>query len=296
MLFLLAALIVIDGLLGSPLAAKNTATVAAWVHYRGLVVLALLLVGNLFCAACPFMLPRTLAKWLGQPTDRWPKPLRNKWLALAGLVGIVYVYELFDLWASPVVDGMADRGLFRGRLCAGSALHPRQLLPVCLPAGHVQLPLQHGQPLARSAHAARQVCRDCVGHECINGSETQQGCQLELYVPTLHSNLDCTFCLDCVKACPHDNVALASRAAGRGTLAPAWPHRLDLAMLAIVAAFVGLVNAFAMTPPVYALEARLAASAEHAERGDRARPRLWDRRGGNTACAGLCRGLAGSQH
>ena len=40
----LAALIVVDGLIGSPLAAKNMATVSAWVHYRGLVVLALLLV------------------------------------------------------------------------------------------------------------------------------------------------------------------------------------------------------------------------------------------------------------
>ena len=62
LLFGLAAAIIVDGLLGSPLAAKNVATVAAWVHYRGLVVLALLLVGNLFCAACPFVLPRKLAK------------------------------------------------------------------------------------------------------------------------------------------------------------------------------------------------------------------------------------------
>lgn len=101
LLFALAAAIIIDGLLGSPLAAKNVATVTAWVHYRGLVVLALLLVGNLFCAACPFVLPRKLAKWLGRPTQRWPKALRNKWLALAGLIGIIYAYELFDLWASP---------------------------------------------------------------------------------------------------------------------------------------------------------------------------------------------------
>ena len=37
-LFAIAAMMVIDGLIGSPLAAKNTATVAAWVHYRGLIV------------------------------------------------------------------------------------------------------------------------------------------------------------------------------------------------------------------------------------------------------------------
>ena len=100
-LFLLAAIMVVDGLLGSPLAAKNTATVAAWVHYRGLIVVALLLAGNLFCAGCPFLLPRKLARWIGRPAKRWPRALRNKWVALAGLLGILFLYELFDLWASP---------------------------------------------------------------------------------------------------------------------------------------------------------------------------------------------------
>ena len=101
LLFLLAAVIVVDGLLGSQLAPKNVATVAAWVHYRGLVALVLLVAGNLFCASCPFMLPRKLAKWIGRPTRRWPKVLRNKWLALAGFIAIIYLYELYDLWSSP---------------------------------------------------------------------------------------------------------------------------------------------------------------------------------------------------
>jgi hypothetical protein len=98
-LFALAVLMVLDGWLGSPLA--NLATVAAWVHYRGFIILALLLVGNLFCAACPFILPRKLARWLGRPMRRWPRALRNKWLALVALLGILFLYELYDLWSSP---------------------------------------------------------------------------------------------------------------------------------------------------------------------------------------------------
>ncbi|MCL7455466.1 MAG: FesM, partial [Anaerolineae bacterium] len=54
-LLLLAILVVFDGLFGPQLAPKNLATVLVWVHYRGLVVMALLLAGNLFCMACPFM-------------------------------------------------------------------------------------------------------------------------------------------------------------------------------------------------------------------------------------------------
>ena len=73
------------------------------------------------------------------------------------------------------------------------------------------------------------------------------------------SNLDCTLCLDCVKACPYDNVALAVRTPGDELFRQSWPHRLDLALLAIFSAFLGTLNAFGMTPPVYDLETKLAA-------------------------------------
>src|SRR3972149_2205685 len=61
-LLLLAAMMLFDGFTGSQIAPRNLATVAAWVHYRGFIVLALLLVGNLFCLACPFMIPRALGR------------------------------------------------------------------------------------------------------------------------------------------------------------------------------------------------------------------------------------------
>ncbi|MEZ4677755.1 MAG: hypothetical protein R2932_26415 [Caldilineaceae bacterium] len=70
--------------------------------------------------------------------------------------------------------------------------------------------------------------------------------------------MNCTFCLDCAKACPYDNVALAARTPGNELFRQTWRNRLDLAWLAIIAAFAGLGNAFGMTPPVYVLEQQLA--------------------------------------
>ncbi len=58
-LLVIAVLLLIDGFTGPQSAARNLATVAPWVHYRGLVVLVLLLAGNLFCMGCPFTIPRT---------------------------------------------------------------------------------------------------------------------------------------------------------------------------------------------------------------------------------------------
>jgi polyferredoxin len=263
-LFALAAAIILDGLLGSQLATKNVATTAAWVHYRGLVVLALLLAGNLFCAGCPFLLPRPLARWLGRPNQRWPRALRNKWLALAGLVGMLFAYELFDLWASPWLTAWVAVAYFTVAFVLEALFTQDSFCLYVCPLGTFNFLYSTVSPL-RIGSRDRQTCRDCAGHECINGRQDgegrvlQQGCQLELYVPTMQSNLDCTLCLDCVKACPYDNVTLAVRPPGDELLRRTWPHRLDLALLAILATFVGMVNAFAMTPPVYRLEQWLAA-------------------------------------
>ena len=38
---------------------------------------------------------------------------------------------------------------------------------------------------------------------------------LELYQPRKSSNMDCTFCLDCVHACPHDNVGILADLPGK---------------------------------------------------------------------------------
>ena len=262
-LFALAAIMVLDGWLGSQLAAKNMATVAGWVHYRGFIILALLLAGNLFCAACPFILPRKLARWLGRPARRWPKALRNKWLALASLLAILFLYELLDLWASPWLTAWVIVAYFAAAFVLEAFFTRDSFCMYVCPLGTFNFLYSTVSPL-RIASRDLDTCRTCVGRECINGrwdaqdNLIQQGCQLELYVPTIQSNLDCTFCLDCAKACPYDNVALTTRPPGDELFRQTWPNRLDLALLAILAAFAGLVNAFAMTPPVYALERGLA--------------------------------------
>ncbi len=384
-LLVVSALILYDGFWGPQLAPKNLAGVLPWVHWRGFVVLALLIAGNLFCMACPFMLPRRLAKKLFPANRPWPKFLRSKWLAIGVLLVFFWAYEAFDLWASPwltawvvltyFVAAFAIDGIFKGAafckyvcpigqfhfvhgmvsplevkvrqpsICGSCptkdcikgryrqapevARHSRETIslqgspaamdsastagnpphPNPLPQGRGDLstPVQglgdqgsaSVSPLGKSSdelalrHSRESSPR--AGARNPSSSEQQReaaipaapqtpiqaarevptpaglqlvqsGCELWLFQERKVGNMDCTFCLDCIQACPYDNVGIQLRAptsefrrldswhSGVGTLV----KRSDVAALVFVLVFAAFVNAFGMVAPVYALEQWLA--------------------------------------
>jgi polyferredoxin len=285
----IAVLLIIDGFTGPQQASQNLATVAPWVHYRGLVVIALLLAGNLFCMGCPFTLPRTLAKRLSLPGRRFPKVLRNKWLAIAGLFTLFFLYEWLDLWASPALTAWVIVAYFAGSFVLEAVFTESPFCKYVCPLGTFNFVYSTLSPSQISVKST-DICAQCVGKECVNGSYdtkslirldaitihaadgstlTRQkevrhspqgtpGCGTELFAPQIKSNIDCVFCLDCVRACPHDNIGLFVRTPGRELAAPdAWAKRWDIALLVICLAFMGLSNAFGMVPPVYELQAAL---------------------------------------
>src|SRR5260221_2128936 len=111
-MFLMAILIVLDGLFGPQLAPMNAAGVFPWTHWRGFTVLALLVAGNFFCFACPFTFVRDIGRKVFPARWNWPRRLRSKWLA-AGLVLLyLWSYEAFSLWNSPWLTAWIIVGYF----------------------------------------------------------------------------------------------------------------------------------------------------------------------------------------
>jgi hypothetical protein len=110
------------------------------------------------------------------------------------------------------------------------------------------------------------ACASCKTHDCLRGNERQHGCGTDLYLPRKSGNLDCTFCLDCVRACPQDNIGLIATAPGLDVLNNSQrssigrlSRRLDLAALVLVFVFAAFVNAAFMTAPVASWRDGLAA-------------------------------------
>jgi polyferredoxin len=309
-LLLIAILAVYDGVTGRQIAPVNTATVSVWVHYRGLVGIALAVFGNLFCAACPLMLTRGPSKWLKALLERvdfkpeWPKILRNKYLVLGLTVLFLFSYEHFSLWASPWLTAWLIIGYFAAALLTDAIFPAGTFCKYVCPLGNFNFALSGASPSQITARN-QDVCSSCEGKYCLNGrAETPTsraplwgnradhvllelpmvsgaasstpsgtissansissleglktrtfgafpGCETDLFVPTIQSNTDCTLCLNCVRACPYDNVALEFRSPTRE--AEALRPKSDWALFVTVLAWAGLVNAFAMIPAFFNL-------------------------------------------
>ncbi len=286
-----AILVVMDGLFGPQLAAKNMAGVLPWVHWRGFVALALLVAGNVFCMACPFMLPRRLAKKILPGRGHWPRRLRSKWLAIGLLLLFFWAYEAFDLWATPWWTAWLILAYFAAAFVIDGFFRGAAFCKHVCPIGHFNFVNSLASPVEVAIRDA-EVCASCRTRDCIvgryeepralspegdpragggarkpgdRGKLLQNGCELWLYQETKGGNMDCTFCMECIHACPYDNVGILTRSpaaelwedpqrAGVGR----FTRRPDLAALAAFLTFAAFLNAFGMVTPVYAVEAWLA--------------------------------------
>jgi cytochrome c oxidase assembly factor CtaG/polyferredoxin len=281
-LFLLAALVIWDGLRGPQLSPMNLAGVLPWIHWRGLVVLGLLIAGNVFCMACPFLLPRTLArKWF--PVGRaWPRWLRSKWLAVGLLVLFFWAYETFALWASPWWTAWIALAYFVAAFVIDSTFRGAAFCKYLCPIGQFHFVQSLVSPLEVGVRNLA-VCRECSTKDCIRGRPPHPtlsprggegrvrggipGCELHLFQPRKAGNLDCTFCLDCIHACPHDNIGIVTAIPG----AALWHDRQrsglgrfgrrpDLAALVLVLVFGAFANAAGMVGPVLTFQDWVAAA------------------------------------
>ncbi len=245
----------------------NLAGVLPWIHWRGVIVMGLLACGNLFCMACPF----TLAA-----DARGPLAARRLALAARGP-------ERFATRAPPSRCCSCFYGATK-RSLSGTILGSRPgsrsdisgpRLPstpyftrgsfckyVC-PIGQFNFVQSLVSPWeVKVRHAA--ICAACTTHDCIRGNAQTSGCAMQLFQPRKVGNLDCTFCLDCARACPHDNVGLLFVTPGATLWSDAWrsgigrfSRRGDIAALVAALAFGALANAGGMVEPMVAWQTRL---------------------------------------
>lgn len=245
-----ALLIIYAGFFGTQFGARSFATNLAWVDYRFLLVLVILLVGNLFCMSCPFVLvSHGLQKKFGL-NKVWPRWLKGKWLSLGLLMLILFSYEQFSLWDSPFLTALVTVLYFAGAAITDLIFKGNAFCKYVCPLGLFNQTYAMLSPTEIKSKSFAK-CKSCTTKECIKGDQErhQEGCQMSLYMGTKQSNIDCTYQMSCARACPYNNVGFELRNPVRELWTNINKRDFSLGAVSLVLAFAALNKAFGMTPP-----------------------------------------------
>ncbi len=168
----------------------------------------------------------------------------------------LWAYEAFSLWNSPFLTAWIVLAYFAAATLVDGWFKGASFCKYICPIGQFHFV----QALTSPTEVRVQnpdVCRTCRTFDCLHGNATQRGCELQLFQPRKKGNLDCTFCLDCVKACPHTNVGILRSFPGRElwndrvrSSIGRFANRPDLAALVLVLVFGAFASAAAMLTPV----------------------------------------------
>ncbi len=225
-------LIIIAGLFGTPIPARNIATVLTWNIWWAGVIISILFLGSAWCTVCPW---DTLAQWLVK-RKLWKKPqysnslelsvpkwLRNIWPALFLFVFLTWLELGFGTTKAPyataiisllmVILATVSLSLFKRKAFC------RYFCPVGRTIGfYSQLSTMVMRPINT------EICSKCTTLECYHGNAETEACPTGLVMGTLQQNTFCTSCGNCARSCPQHNVAWQLRSPAVEVITDARPH------------------------------------------------------------------------
>jgi polyferredoxin len=210
---------IMAGWIGTPVGNQNFSIVFVWIAWWAILILvAVPFFGRGWCSVCPIPLP---GEWLQHgavlaPPDkkvrrlnlRWPRPLRNIWLqnvtflllalfssVLLTTPGVTAVVLACMLFLGIGLSMVFERRAFCRYLCPVGGF-----IGIYSQAAPVELRIKD-----------KQVCVACEGKPCYQGSQSAYGCPWDVFPGGLSKNNYCGLCMECLRACPHDNVTINLR-------------------------------------------------------------------------------------
>lgn len=236
-------LVVVAGWLGTPVGNRNLSVVLVWIAWWAfLILLAVPFMGRAWCSVCPVPMP---GEWLQQRTVlgpspvgrphrgrlmRWPRTLRNTWLQNAAFV-VVTLFGTVVL-TSPRVTALVLALLLVVALGTSLMFERRAFCRHLCPVGGFIGLYSQAAPLELRVRDSNV----CAGHRektCFGGSADGYGCPWNVFPGGMLKNANCGLCMECVRTCPHDNIALYLRPFGADLVQPR-ARRMDEAAKALI--------------------------------------------------------------
>jgi polyferredoxin len=221
--------IILAGLFGTKVSGRNAGPMIIWVLWlSALIVLLVPVGGRIWCTVCPLPL---MGEWLQRRRlSRNPAELENQ--SPRRLFGVPLIWPTWLSNAWPRVLFFLLLGTFSTTIVALPAATSWMLIGLVIMAilvsffpeqrvfcrylcpinSYISLYSTTGRVMVRSVSS--QACAECKEHFCLTGSINGWGCPYGLCVGEIGRNNDCGVCMECVKTCAYDNVAVFWRNAG----------------------------------------------------------------------------------
>ncbi len=243
------------GLFGNQNPALNIAPLLTWTIWWAGLMFLILYFGKLWCSVCPW---DAMATWLerlkfwGKREDglglglRWPRKLKNIWPAVVLFVLLTWVELGMGVTNVPRVTAYLALAML-GMAVASALIFDRKAFCRygCL-VGRVSGLYALFSPVElRSTDPA--TCAGCKTMDCYKGNAKGDGCPTFEFPRTMSRNTYCILCTDCIKTCPHDNIAIRARPWG-ADLVQGGKARADEAILALILLSMTGFHGLTMTP------------------------------------------------
>jgi ferredoxin len=204
-------LLIIAGLIGTQMAASNIATVTVWTLWWTGVILLILLFGKFWCTLCPWHTTTTWMKKLNLSFNRnWPARLNNIYPAIALLAAVTWLEVGFSITHSPKYTSYLLVSLLGVSMVSAAVFKRRAFcMHVCF-IGAIQGVYSSITPLELRSKD-KETCKTCSTKDCMRGNENGDPCPVMIYPGAMARNNQCILCNECIKTCPHDNIAMNIR-------------------------------------------------------------------------------------
>jgi polyferredoxin len=246
-LLLLTALLVLVGFGDTQEPARNLTTKLTWTIWWAGIIFTFVFAGRAWCYVCPYGGLNDWAERLARPARLFPKRLRTLWPATAMFLLLTWADEQLGVVRSPVVTAWILILLAVLAVGAGLLYQRRSFCRYLCPIGGVIGLYSMLAPVELRA-ASGEACRTDKTKACYRGSAHSYGCPMFEFPQVMDRNTYCTLCMECVKGCPLDNMALRARPFGTDLWASA-KRQFDEAYLAAAMMGVATVVTAAMIGP-----------------------------------------------
>jgi hypothetical protein len=213
-------LAILTALVGTAAGNRNFSIIFVWIVWWALVIMLFVpVLGRGWCAICPipapgewlqrqsFVHPRRRKLWsLGK---RWPRRLKNIWIQNFAFLSVALLSAI--ILTRPIATGAVLLSFILLALVLSLVFERRTFCRYVCPVGGFIGLYSMAAPVEVRVKDV-DVCKTHDTKDCYLGNERGFGCPWLVYPGSLDRNTNCGMCMECLKSCTMNNVAVNVRA------------------------------------------------------------------------------------